>query len=41
MARQLDYHKIHEIFTRFHAADPEPEGELDAVSRKNETKCDR
>ena len=32
MARQLDYHKIHEIFTRFHAADPEPEGELNHVN---------
>jgi endonuclease-3 len=29
MARQLDYHTIHEIFTRFRASDPEPTGELD------------
>ena len=29
MARQLDYHTIHEIFTRFRASDPEPKGELD------------
>ncbi len=28
MTRQLDYHSIHEIFTRFQAAEPEPEGEL-------------
>ena len=28
MARQLDYHTIHAIFTRFHAAQPEPQGEL-------------
>ncbi|MAC79405.1 MAG: endonuclease III [Rhodobacteraceae bacterium] len=32
MAKQLDYHTIHEIFTRFHAADPEPKGELDHVN---------
>lgn len=29
MARQLDYHTIREIFDRFHAAEPEPKGELD------------
>ena len=28
MAKQLDYHTIHEIFTRFRAAEPEPKGEL-------------
>ncbi len=28
MARQLDYHTIHEIFTRFRAQEPEPQGEL-------------
>ncbi len=28
MARQLDYHQIREIFCRFHAAEPEPKGEL-------------
>lgn len=28
MARQLGYHQIHEIFTRFQAQEPEPKGEL-------------
>ena len=28
MAAQLDYATIHEIFRRFHAAEPEPKGEL-------------
>ena len=28
MAAQLDYPTIHEIFRRFHAAEPEPKGEL-------------
>ena len=32
MAKQLDYHTIREIFTRFQAADPEPKGELDHVN---------
>ena len=32
MANQLDYQTIHEIFTRFHAADPEPRGELNHVN---------
>jgi endonuclease-3 len=32
MARQLDYHTIHEIFTRFREADAEPKGELDHVN---------
>ncbi len=32
MVGQLDYHKIREIFGRFHAADPEPKGELDHVN---------
>ena len=32
MARQLDYHTIHEIFTRFHADEPEPKGELEHVN---------
>jgi len=32
MAKQLGYHRIHEIFTRFHAAEPEPKGELDHVN---------
>ena len=32
MTRQLDYHRIREIFTRFHAADPEPKGELAHVN---------
>jgi endonuclease-3 len=32
MAQQLPYHTIHQIFTRFHALDPEPKGELDHVN---------
>jgi len=32
MARQLDYHTIREIFTRFQAADPAPKGELEHVN---------
>ena len=32
MAKQLDYHTIREIFTRFREADPEPIGELDHVN---------
>ncbi|MFY0692472.1 MAG: endonuclease III [Paracoccaceae bacterium] len=32
MAKQLDYHTIHEIFTRFEATDPEPKGELNHVN---------
>lgn len=32
MATQLNYHCIHEIFSRFHAADPEPKGELEHVN---------
>jgi len=32
MAKQLDYHTIREIFTRFHAGDPKPEGELEHVN---------
>ncbi len=32
MAKQLGYHKIHEIFTRFRELDPEPKGELDHVN---------
>ncbi|GGB90342.1 endonuclease III [Marivita lacus] len=32
MAKQLDYHTIREIFTRFQAVDPEPKGELDHVN---------
>ncbi|MDR9392967.1 endonuclease III [Roseovarius sp. SYSU LYC5161] len=32
MARQLDYHRIREIFTRFREADPDPKGELDHVN---------
>ena len=31
-AKQLDYHKIHEIFSRFAASDPEPKGELNHVN---------
>ena len=32
MARQLDYHTSHEVFTRFHASEPEPKGELEHVN---------
>jgi endonuclease-3 len=32
MARQLDYHTIHEIFTRFRDSEPEPKGELEHVN---------
>lgn len=32
MARQLDYHTIHEIFTRFREAEAEPKGELEHVN---------
>ncbi|QBY00020.1 endonuclease III [Rhodophyticola sp. CCM32] len=32
MARQLDYHTLHEIFTRFRAAEAEPKGELHHVN---------
>ena len=32
MAKQLDYHTIREIFTRFQARDPEPKGELEHVN---------
>jgi len=32
MARQLSYHTMREIFTRFHAADPAPKGELEHVN---------
>ncbi len=32
MTRQLDYATIREIFARFHAADPEPKGELEHVN---------
>ncbi|MGY6550144.1 MAG: endonuclease III [Roseinatronobacter sp.] len=32
MAAQLDYLTLSEIFRRFHAADPEPEGELEHVN---------
>ena len=32
MPEQLDYATISEIFRRFHAADPEPKGELDYVN---------
>ena len=31
-AKQLDYHTIRAIFERFHAADPEPKGELEHVN---------
>jgi endonuclease-3 len=32
MASQLDYHTIHEIFSRFQASEPEPKGELEHVN---------
>lgn len=32
MAKQLDYHTIHEIFSRFAEAEPEPKGELEHVN---------
>lgn len=32
MAKQLPYHTIREIFTRFHDAEPEPKGELEHVN---------
>ena len=32
MSKQLDYHRIHEIFRRFHAEEPEPNGELEHVN---------
>ncbi|MCT8330234.1 endonuclease III [Albidovulum sediminis] len=32
MASQLDYHTIREMFTRFHASEPEPKGELEHVN---------
>lgn len=32
MARQLDYHRIHAIFTRFQDIEPEPKGELHHVN---------
>lgn len=32
MAKQLDYHTIREIFSRFQAVDPEPKGELEHVN---------
>ena len=32
MPQQLDYHTLREVFTRFHAADPAPKGELSHVN---------
>ena len=32
MARQLPYHTVREIFARFHAAEPEPKGELEHLN---------
>ncbi len=32
MARQLSYHTVREIFARFHAAEPEPKGELEHLN---------
>lgn len=32
MGHQLDYHSLNTIFSRFHAVDPEPKGELEHVN---------
>ncbi|MGB0498812.1 MAG: endonuclease III [Rubricella sp.] len=32
MPKQLPYHTIHEVFSRFRAAEPEPKGELEHVN---------
>ncbi|EPX82325.1 endonuclease III [Salipiger mucosus] len=32
MAKQLDYHSLREVFTRFQDAEPEPRGELEHVN---------
>ncbi|MDO9639634.1 MAG: endonuclease III [Pseudotabrizicola sp.] len=32
MVRQLDYHEMRAVFTRFQAAEPEPKGELEHVN---------
>ncbi len=32
MAKQLDYHRIHEIFSRFRQAEPDPKGELEHLN---------
>ena len=32
MAKQLDYHTLRKIFTRFQEAEAEPKGELDHVN---------
>ena len=32
MVKQLDYHTIHAMFSRFQASEPEPKGELDHVN---------
>ncbi len=32
MVKQLDYNRIHQIFTRFRASEPEPKGELNHVN---------
>lgn len=32
MSAQLDYHTIHEIFERFRAAEPDPQGELEHLN---------
>ena len=32
MAKQLGYHQIHEIFSRFREQEPEPKGELEHVN---------
>ncbi|GAA4221147.1 endonuclease III [Sagittula marina] len=32
MAKQMDYHTLREVFTRFQASEPEPQGELNHVN---------
>ncbi len=32
MVKQMDYHTIHEVFSRFQASEPEPKGELHHVN---------
>ncbi|MGR3291259.1 MAG: endonuclease III domain-containing protein, partial [Paracoccaceae bacterium] len=32
MAKQMDYHTIHQVFSRFQASEPEPKGELHHVN---------
>ena len=32
MAKQMNYHTINEVFSRFQASEPEPQGELNHVN---------